>query len=384
MGIEKIRICLTGGSTGGHLIPLILVTRFLKEKAKETRDEVEFFYLGPEPIKREILEKEGIKIYILPEIKLRKYFSLENFLDFLKSPFVFLKILWILFWRMPNVIFSKGGPTSFLVVLAGWFLRIPILIHESDSIPGLANKLSSRFATRIAVSFVETKKFFPEKKTAFTGHPVDTLIFSQPIFEEDYKRFKLNPEEKITVVLGGSQGSKFINDLILDSLDSLLKITQIVHITGEKNFAEVYETAKGLIMKKVPMREKNYHAYPFLNPEDLALLLKLSNLVISRAGAGSIFEIAMAGVPSILIPIRKEVAGDHQIKNAYIYSQHGACIVLEENNATPSLLLTSIRRIFENPEVENNMRKNAKSFAKPEALQLIGQEIWHLAKMHYA
>jgi UDP-N-acetylglucosamine--N-acetylmuramyl-(pentapeptide) pyrophosphoryl-undecaprenol N-acetylglucosamine transferase len=384
MGIEKIRICLTGGSTGGHLIPLILVTRFLKEKAKENRDEVEFFYLGPEPIKREILEKEGIKIYILPEIKLRKYFSLENFLDFLKSPFVFLKILWILFWRMPNVIFSKGGPTSFLVVLAGWFLRIPILIHESDSIPGLANKLSSRFATRIAVSFVETKKFFPEKKTAFTGHPVDTLIFSQPIFEEDYKRFKLNPEEKITVVLGGSQGSKFINDLILDSLDSLLKITQIVHITGEKNFAEVYETAKGLIMKKVPMREKNYHAYPFLNTEDLALLLKLSNLVISRAGAGSIFEIAMAGVPSILIPIRKEVAGDHQIKNAYIYSQHGACIVLEENNATPSLLLTSIRRIFENPEVENNMRKNAKSFAKPEALQLIGQEIWHLAKMHYA
>jgi UDP-N-acetylglucosamine--N-acetylmuramyl-(pentapeptide) pyrophosphoryl-undecaprenol N-acetylglucosamine transferase len=326
----------------------------------------------------------GIKIYILPEIKLRKYFSLENFLDCLKSPFVFLKILWILFWKMPNVIFSKGGPTSFLVVLAGWFLRIPILIHESDSIPGLANRLSSRFATRIAVSFAETKKFFPEKKTAFTGHPVDTLIFSQPIFEEDYKRFKLNPEEKITVVLGGSQGSKFINDLILDSIDSLLKITQIVHITGEKNFAEVYETAKGLIMKKVPMREKNYHAYPFLNPEDLALLLKLSNLVISRAGAGSIFEIAMAGVPSILIPIRKEVAGDHQIKNAYIYSQYGACIVLEENNATPSLLLTSIRRIFENPEVENNMRKNAKTFAKPEALSLIGQEIWHLAKMHYA
>lgn len=381
---DVVRICLTGGSTGGHLFPLILESRYLREKAKELNVNLEIFYLGAKPFKKEILEKENIKIYFLPSVKIRRYFSLANILDFLISPFVFLKAFFILFFKMPNVVFSKGGPTSFLVIFAAWFLRIPILIHESDSVPGLANRLSAKFTTRVAVSFSEAKNYFSKTKTAFTGHPVDVSLFSQPILDQDYQRFNLDPEEKIILVLGGSQGAKFINDLILDSIDELLKIAQIVHITGEKHFQDVFNTAKGLILKKVPMREDKYHSFPYIDQSNLIFLLRMADVIISRAGAGSIFEIAMAGKPSILIPLRKEVAGDHQIKNAYIYSQYGACIVLEENNATPSLLTVAINRILNNDDLRSQMISNAKKFAKPEAIQLIGQEIWHLARMHYA
>lgn len=377
---EEIRIFFTGGATGGHLFPLIFVKREIEKITKERNWETKFFYLGAKPINQKILEEENIKVIIIPSSKLRKYLSLENFIDILKFPLNFLFAFYYLLKYMPDVLFSKGGPGSLGVVLSAWILRIPIIIHDSDSIPGLTNKISSFFAKKIAISFLSAKKYFPSNKVIFTGQPIDTYLINQPIYLQDYERFGLNPEKKIILVLGGSQGSQFLNDLILDSLEDLLNLGQVVHQTGEKNFKDVYLYAEGKIYKKNPEKFKDYHPFPFLPHDDLIFLMKISDVIISRAGAGSIFEISAVGKPSILIPIEEKVAGSHQVLNAREYHKYGSCFVLEEKNAKPHLLISLIKEIFR-PEIYEKMQKGAVEFAKLDASKKIADELINLLNL---
>jgi len=209
MNKEEIRICLTGGATGGHFFPLVFVSQEIKKIAEKENLNLKIFYLGTKPFKEEILKNEGINIYLLPEIKLRRYLSFKNLIDLLKIPYAFILAFYYLFKFMPNLIFSKGGPSSLIVIFAGWLLRIPIFIHDSDSIPGLTNKISSFFAKRIFLAFESAKKYFKEKKTIVVGQPISISAPKEKALFEDYQRFSLDPHKKIILVLGGSQGSKF-------------------------------------------------------------------------------------------------------------------------------------------------------------------------------
>lgn len=361
---REIRICLTGGSTGGHFFPLVFVVREFNKIAEERRLNLKFFYVGVKPFNEELLIKEGVKIYSLPSVKLRKYFTFENIVDLLKFPFVFFKAYYILFKLMPDVVFSKGGPSSLTVVLAAKLLFIPIFIHESDSYPGLTNRISGFLAKRIYLAFSEAKKYFKSSKVKVVGQPIDVENLNlSPVFE-DYKRFELDPNRKIILILGGSQGSRFINDLIINSLLELLELGQIVHQTGISNYSETYFYARGVILEKNPGRLLDYHIFPFIDQKDLFILMKISDLIISRAGSSTIFEIAAVGKPSILIPIEEKVAGKHQILNALIYNQYGACKLLEEQNAKPYLLISLVKELFQNPNILSEMSKSALKFAK--------------------
>jgi UDP-N-acetylglucosamine--N-acetylmuramyl-(pentapeptide) pyrophosphoryl-undecaprenol N-acetylglucosamine transferase len=380
MNKEEIRICLTGGATGGHFFPLVFVSQEIKKIAEKENLNLKIFYLGTKPFKEEILKNEGIDIYLLPEIKLRRYFSFKNLIDLLKIPYAFILAFYHLFRLMPNLIFSKGGPTSLIVVFAGWLLRIPIFIHDSDSIPGLTNKISGFFAKRIFLAFESAKKYFKEKKTIVIGQPIDVNLIQEKIIFEDYQRFNLDPHKKIILVLGGSQGSKFLNELIVEALPQLLNLGQVVHQTGEKHYQDVYFYAKGVLLEKNPKKLKDYHPFPFLNHQDLIILMKLSDLVIARAGSGTIFELASLGKPSILIPIEEKVAGFHQIMNARIYNLAGACKVLEEKNAKPHLLVSLVEDILTNEELMNKMKESALKFAKIDASIKIAEEIINFVK----
>jgi UDP-N-acetylglucosamine--N-acetylmuramyl-(pentapeptide) pyrophosphoryl-undecaprenol N-acetylglucosamine transferase len=375
MDKEEIRICLTGGATGGHFFPLIFVVRELRKLLEKENKSFKIFYLGSKPFKEEILKQEGVEIYLLPEIKLRKYFSWQNFIDFLKMPYAFVLAFYYLFRFMPNVIFSKGGPSSFLVVFTGWVLTIPIVIHDSDAVPGLSNKISSFFVKKILLAFDAAVKYFKKEKTIIVGQPIDRDILTTKASFEDYQRFGLDPQKKIVVVLGGSQGSKFLNDLIVESLPGLLNLTQVVHQTGEKNYQDVYFYAKGLLLEKNPEKLKDYHPFPFINYDDLYYLLDLSDLVISRAGSGTIFELAALGKPSILIPIEEKVAGQHQVANAQIYDHIGACKTLEEKNAKPHLLIDVVGDLLNNKDGLDRMKQSALNFAKPDASLKTAEEI---------
>jgi UDP-N-acetylglucosamine--N-acetylmuramyl-(pentapeptide) pyrophosphoryl-undecaprenol N-acetylglucosamine transferase len=375
MNKEEIRICLTGGATGGHFFPLVFVARELKTLLEKEDKPFKIFYLGSKPFKEEVLKEEGIEIIILPEIKLRKYFSFQNFIDLLKVPYAFILAIYHLFRLMPNVIFSKGGPSSFLVVFASWLLTTPILIHESDSIPGLTNKISSFFAKKIFLAFESAQKYFKPEKTLVVGQPIDRELLRTKADLEDFQRFNLDPQKRIILVLGGSQGSKFLNELIVEALPQLLNLGQVVHQTGEKHYSDVYLYAKGLLLEKNPEKLKDYHPFPFIDHNDLYYLLDLSDLVISRAGSGTIFELSALGKPSILVPIEEKVVGWHQVINARIYTQIGACKVLEEKNAKPHLLVDVVKNLFSDEGLLKKMKESALSFAKPDASLKIAEEI---------
>ncbi len=377
--MEKIILCLTGGTTGGHFFPLLNVAREFKKIMEEKRWDYEIFYLGAIPFDKELMEKYDIQVITIPAGKLRRYFDIRNFLDIFKFPFGFLKALWVLYIKMPNVIFSKGGYGTLEVILAGWLLRIPILIHESDTIPGRSNRIAGFFANRIAVSFEKTKRYFNKKKTALIGHPIDPDFDNINADKEIFQKFNLEEGKPIILVLGGSQGAMKINEVVIYSLHKLLMFSQVIHQLGKSMFKEYKQIADGFILEKVPVRRKYYHPVDFIDHEDLIKLLKIADLIVSRAGAGTIFEIAAAGAPSILIPLKEDVAGRHQIENAYEYAHTGAAVVIEEPNFTPDIFSSVVHKILNDKATLEFMKKSALEFAKKEATKIIAEELTFLA-----
>lgn len=373
--MEEIRLCLTGGSGGGHFFPLIFVAQKFKREMEKRHWPYKIFYLGAQPFDEELMRKENIEVFKIPAGKLRRYFHLLNFLDILKFPFGFLLSFFRLYLLMPNLIFSKGGYGSLEVVLAGWLLRIPIIIHESDTLPGRSNLLASKFASLIMVSFEEAKKYFNPQKTIIIGQPLNPDFDDLRPTVSDYQKFNLDMEQKLILVLGGSQGSQKINETVIFALDKILKIAQVVHQLGKQNFQEYSQIAYGFIMKNVPLRQKFYHPFDFIENHYLIKLMKMADLVIARAGAGTIFELSASGAPAILIPIRKEVSGEHQIKNAYTYADYGAAVVIEEQNLFPDLLATIINKLFKDEQTLKEMKNNALSFSKKDATEKIVKEI---------
>lgn len=367
-----MHIVLTGGGTGGHLFPIVAVARELKNLIPpDQAQSLKFMFIGPPTVGEEDLTKEGILHKTILAGKIRRYSSVQNVLDMIKLPLGFLQSLWHLFVFMPNAVFSKGGYGSVPVVLAARVYRIPVLIHESDSIPGLANKFCAKFSKRIAISFMDTAQYFPKEKTALTGNPVRSGIFGGS--KDEAKRiFSLSGIKPVLLFLGGSQGAQAINDVIYSSLPTLLQRCEIIHQCGEANYESLKQTIK-------PQTSAGYFLFPFLNEEQLRHAYAAADLVISRAGAGSIAEIASLGKPSIIVPLPNSAAG-HQVKNALEYAKFGATLVLEQMNFTPNLLQNRIFALLDNPDLLKKMSENALKFNSPDASVKIAQEVLSIAK----
>jgi len=367
-----MRILFTGGGSGGHVFPLVAVARQLK------KENAELYFLGFGKYS-DYLTKEGIKVTKILSGKLRRYFSVQNILDIFKFPLGIIQCLWYLLVYMPDVIFSKGGYDSMPVVLVGWLYRIPIVIHESDIVPGLANRIAGFFCQRIAVSFKVAESYFPAKKTALVGNPirlevVRKCLSSNPEDIEKAKQdFGIIGGKPIIFVFGGSQGAKKINDAILGLSQELLPKYEIIHQCGTKNHKEVKEWTDKMITLK------NYHLFPFLDEDQMANAYLLADLVVSRGGAGSIFEIAACKKPSILIPLSQS-AFDHQTGNSFEYARFGATIVLEENNLTRNIFITQVSKVLNSTEVQDKLKKSAEQFSQLEAGQKIAQSLVEIAK----
>jgi UDP-N-acetylglucosamine--N-acetylmuramyl-(pentapeptide) pyrophosphoryl-undecaprenol N-acetylglucosamine transferase len=366
-----MKIVLTGGGSGGHLIPLIAVARKIKEKLPET----EFVFIGPNgKLEEDIIGKEGIAIRNILVGKFRRYFSWHNFVDCFKIPVGIIQAMFILLQEMPDAIFSKGGYASLPVVLVGWLYRIPVMIHESDAVPGMANEMLSKFANRIAVSYPEAEKEFPAAQVVLTGNPVRENI-NKGDAQKAREKFELTDLKKIIYVTGGSQGAQIINERILDILPELLKKYQIIHQVGESNFDEVRHRSGEMGIK---LGRDGYIAMPFIH-EGIEDIFASADLVISRASANTISEIAANSKPSILIPLQN-AANDHQRMNAYALAKIGGCIVLEENNLGKNLLLSRIEEILENPELQSKLAHSIHSFYHPDATEKIAEGILGMIK----
>ncbi len=374
-----MKIVFTGGGTGGHFTPIIAIAQRVNQIIdKEKIIGAKLYYFSDDPYDKEMLFENGLIFEEVKAGKMRLYFSIKNFFDLFKVFFGVINAVFKLFNVYPDVVFGKGGYASFPTLFAAKILRIPVVIHESDSAPGRVNLWAGKFAKRIAVSYKEAATFFPEKSVAWTGQPI-RLEIEQPGTKEDgLKFFKLESNLPILLIIGGSLGAELINNTVVDGLEDLLKDYQIIHQTGVRNYKAVMERVS-IILANNPNKAR-YMPYDYLNQLQIKMAAGIATIVISRAGS-TIFEIASWGVPSILVPITNTNL-DHQKKNAFAYARAGGCVVVEEMNMTAHILHSEIKRIIESKKDYEKMQLHAKAFYKPDAATKIAHELVNIAMSH--
>jgi len=374
-----MKILFTTGGSGGHFYPIIAVAEKINQLIKDERLlPADLYFMSDSPYDKKALQENNIEYIQNSAGKLRRYFSWLNFADVIKMGWGIFTSLFKVFSLYPDVVFSKGAYASLPTVIAARLLGIPIIIHESDSIPGRTNLFAGKFATKIAVSYPEAAQYFKaDNKVAVTGNPVREVI-TKPNAVGAVEYLKLFPNLPTILILGGSLGSQIINDTIIEALPDLVSKYQIIHQTGKENITGVANLAN-MILKENENKGR-YHVVDYLNELGLTMAASVANVIISRAGS-TIFEIANWGIPSIIIPIT-DSNGDHQRRNAYTYARSGACTVLEEDNLSSVVLISEIDRILENPDIAKKMSASAKEFARPDAATKIAREILNIALSH--
>jgi UDP-N-acetylglucosamine--N-acetylmuramyl-(pentapeptide) pyrophosphoryl-undecaprenol N-acetylglucosamine transferase len=252
-----------------------------------------------------------------------------------------------------------------------------VVIHESDSVPGKTNIWAGKFAQRIAVSYPEAASYFPADKVAYTGNPIRKDFFL-PLKTNAHEFLNLDPHIPTLLFIGGSLGSKKINETLLEALPRLVEKYQVIHQTGKNNLEEVKSIVEAILSRN--SKKDRYRPYGYMDSLTLRSAAGAADLIISRAGS-AIFEIAAWGVPSIIVPIT-DSNGNHQAKNAFAYARTGAAVVIEENNLTGNMFMAETDRILENKELQTKMKEATKTFVKPDAARKIAEEVLKVALSH--
>jgi UDP-N-acetylglucosamine--N-acetylmuramyl-(pentapeptide) pyrophosphoryl-undecaprenol N-acetylglucosamine transferase len=377
-----MKILFSGGGTGGHFYPIIAVARAIQERAKERKILLpKFYFMAPRKYNPRALFDTEIEFVYVPAGKIRRYFSLLNFTDAVKTAFGCLIAVIKMFSIYPDVIFSKGGYTSFPPLVAARLLHIPVVIHESDSKPGRVNLWAGKFARRIALSYPVAASYFKVKdamdKIAYTGNPIRVEI-ATPLTNGAFEFLQLEQGTPVILVLGGSQGSQSINDIILQALPELLNKYQIIHQTGRANLSEIKSTTS-VMLKDHPYAYR-YHPFDYLDELAMRMSAGAATVIVSRAGS-TIFEIAAWGVPSIIIPLPHSVSHD-QTANAFAYASTGAASVIEENNLSAHILIEEIQRIIGSSSISQIMRERAKAFSRLDSAAVIADAVLNIALEH--
>lgn len=347
------RIILTGGGTAGHVTPNIALFPALKANGYDIQ------YIGSyDGIEKTLITDYGIPYHGISSGKLRRYFDVKNFTDPFRVIKGFSEANKLLKELKPDIIFSKGGFVSVPVVIAAKKNKIPAIIHESDMTPGLANKLCLSSAVRICCNFPETVSCLPQNKAVLTGSPIRSeLREGNRIKALDFCGFTAN--KPVVLVMGGSLGAVTVNQAVRSILPSLLQNFQVIHLCGKGKADPTVDHLDG------------YRQFEYIK-EELKDLLALSDLVISRAGANAICELAALKKPNILIPLPSKNSRGDQLLNARSFEKQGFSLVIEEQELTDNLLLSSIQNLFENRVAYiTAMEKSEQTDAIPTIINLL-------------
>ncbi len=322
------RIILTGGGTAGHVTPNIALLPRLKELDYDVQ------YIGSlDGIEKKLIEELSIPYYGIASGKLRRYFDPKNFSDPFKVIKGYFQARKLLKSLKPDVVFSKGGFVAVPVVLAAKHRHIPVIIHESDMTPGLANKLSIPSANKICCNFPETLSHLPEGKAFLTGSPIrQELLSGNKLAALKFCGFTAN--KPVLLIIGGSLGSAAVNTAIRNILPQLLKTFQVIHLCGKDKIDESLIKTEG------------YVQFEYIKQE-LADLFALADVVVSRAGANAICELLALRKPNLLIPLSAAASRGDQILNAASFKRQGFSEVLEEETLSSEALLRTIQTLYE-------------------------------------
>ena len=323
----KARIVFTGGGTAGHVTPNLALIDVLQ------REGWQIDYIGSKAsVEQEMIQGLGLSFYAINSGKLRRYFSWKNFLDPFKILLGIGQAYRLLRKLQTDVVFSKGGFVAFPVVFAAWLNRIPVVVHESDISPGLANRLSFPFVDKICVNFAATKTYFKNPfRVEVTGTPIRKELF-QGNRQRGLERCGFNQQKPCLLVMGGSQGATHLNTCVREALVSLNQQYQVIHLCG-----------KGKVDDSLRSNSE-YYQFEYAN-EELADLFAASDLVVSRSGANALFEILALQKAHVLVPLSAKVSRGDQIHNARFFNKQGISTVVDDDTLTATALLDAIHHV---------------------------------------
>jgi len=371
---KPIRLLIAGGGTGGHVLPAVAVIEELRRRG----DAFEGLWVGGDKgVEREISRANDIPFVAIQSGKLRRYVSIQTITDAMRLPVGLVQA-----WRhvrafAPDTIYSTGGAVSIPTVVAG-ARRAPILTHEQTAQIGLANRIASRFARTFAVGFEETAKLARQRhdNVVVTGNPVRASLTSGSR-ERGLSHTGFTPELPVVYITGGALGASPLNKRIETVLEQLLEHTQIIHQVGP---ATANPDLARLARKRSELSEalkSRYMVVDFVR-EELPDIYGIVDLVVARAGAGTVSELGFMGLPSVLVPLAG-TWGDEQRKNARILGDIGAAVVIEQTEATPERLLIEIVALVGDRVRLDEMSIAARATSRPDAASRLVDELLKLA-----
>ncbi|HOY55806.1 MAG TPA: UDP-N-acetylglucosamine--N-acetylmuramyl-(pentapeptide) pyrophosphoryl-undecaprenol N-acetylglucosamine transferase [bacterium] len=337
-----MKILFVGGGTMGSVSPLLAISQKIKAELGQRNESVGFLWLGTKSgPEREVVEKNNIRFQVVAAGKLRRYFDWHNVADVFNILVAMWQSFFILIKFRPQVILTAGSFVAVPVAVVGWILGVPIFVHQQDVEVGLANKIMSLLAKKITVALEESVRDFPARKTVLVGNPVRKFPISNFQFPNRSQILNLKFQNTLPtiLILGGGTGAVAINELVWQALPELIKFCNLVHITG-KNKGNIDEN-------------ENYKQFEFLGDE-IFEAIKMSTLVVSRAGMSALTELAYFSKPTIIIPI----PNSHQEKNAKYFQEKNAGVYLRQNELTVEIFVAEIQNLLNDEAKKKDLGKN--------------------------
>ncbi len=362
---NKLRILFASGGTGGHVYPALAA-------AEATDPQISLIFVGSAGLERDLVKESGVAFDSYIDVRGGPIAGVSLIRKFISTANLMLgtgQALLLMAWQRPDSVLLTGGWSGLPVALAAWIWRVPILIFLPDIEPGSTIRLFQRLARRVALTLPESSAYFPPGKTIVTGYPLRQEVVAATRAEA-ISHFKLDANCKTLLVFGGSRGARSINRAIIDILPDLLaEGLQIIHISGTLDWPEV-EAQRAKLADN-----RHYHAYPYLH-HDMGLALAAADLVISRAGASTLAEFPLFGLPSILVPYPH--AWRYQKVNADYLTERGAAITMQDEHMKTDLL-TTIQALLADSGRLSHMKKQAAALARPDGAKNVAQELVRLA-----
>ena len=351
--MKNLKIIMTGGGSAGHVTPNLALIPKLVELGYEVQ------YIGTKDgIERKLIEEQNIKYHAISGGKLRRYFDIKNFSD----PFKVIKGVFeaqsIIRKEKPNVVFSKGGFVAVPVVIGAFLNRVPVIAHESDITPGLANRLSVPYCSKVCVTFPESLQHIKKGKGVLTGTPIRRELFEGSKVQ-GLRLCGFSGNKPVVMIMGGSLGSAALNEAVRKAMERLLDSYNIIHLCGKGNVAGSLFGRRG------------YVQFEYVS-EELPHLLNAADYVVSRAGANAIFEFLALKKPNLLIPLSKKSSRGDQILNAASFEKSGYSLVLQEEELTPEALAEKLEQLSKAKEQYiRNMDKSSVKNGVDRIIQVI-------------
>jgi UDP-N-acetylglucosamine--N-acetylmuramyl-(pentapeptide) pyrophosphoryl-undecaprenol N-acetylglucosamine transferase len=373
-----MRVLVSGGGTGGHIYPALAVATQLY-----TEYGAEILFLGSDDgLEAELVPAAGFRLATVRAGKLRRYISWQTVTGILRVPVGMLQAINIVRAFRPHVVFTSGGYVAVPAGLAARLNGVPLLMHQQDVPPNLSNRVVAPLATRISVVFADSIAYFPAHKTLQLGNPLRQAMLDVRQVPVQEARATLGFEKDIPLLLvtGGSQGARYLNQVVCQALPELLDYCQVLQISGKELYNETHELSESMLANQDEATRKRYRLVAYLNAE-MPMALQAADLVLCRSGASTLSELAALGKPSILVPLPPAIGSSPQEANAAMFGRKQAAEVIKDIDLKPEVLVERIKYAITSDTLIESMKNAAHSFAKLQATQEIAAEIVKLAKV---